>query len=222
MSGPTRLTSGFDAAWGGLGWALGTQHGPIAAGHLVPDNKSHRMPALLDFLRGEFEHLVVEAQLELGPDDPPHRAAIERLPWNYKRKGNQVRTVYGVSGIAHVIAGWACRPGWLHPWLVPPRDDRPKRLRGNTLPRPGWRQWWGITVKGRAAKKRAAINLVHRLGWGHLLDQHADIDANGDGPRGDVAEGILIQVGSARHHKHAPATPVAWNPPQPSTLEPSP
>ena len=48
------------------------------------------------------------------------------------------------------------------------------------------------------------------LGGGGWLDGHRPINAKGDGPQGDVAESILIQVGAARHSSQAPGSPTAW------------
>ena len=208
------LTVSFDAAWGGTGWAICTEELPIWAGHIKPGR--WREASLLAHLQ-QLDQLIVTEQiaLELAP-----RVVIERLPWNYRRPGSQVRTVYGISGVAHVIFGWGCRRGWEYPWLIPPRDDRGKPKHGAKPrpPQPGWREWWGIRGKRPIAKARA-IALVRTLGYGHLLDGLKPINAKGDGPQGDVAEAILIGLGAARNTSQAPRGPVRW--PAPTSI-PSP
>lgn len=211
----TVLVAGFDAAWGGTGWCIATERGPLEAGHVVTDG-AYRLVRLQSVLQS-LEHRLADHTLALHRSDPPPRAAIERLPWSYRRPGSQVRTVFGISGCAHVIAAWGTRRDWGYPWLIPPTDDRGKPKPGAKprAPAPGWRQWWGIRGKGRPAKKRDAIRHVRALGWGDLLEllplmSGDDVDANGDGPRGDTAEGILIAVGAARHPEQAPRMPRRW------------
>lgn len=210
------LTVGFDASWGGTGWCIATQDGPKEAG-FIRTQGDYRMLKMVEFLH-QLDLKIAGYQVQLSPASPPPVCVIERLPWAYSRMGSQVRTVYGISGCAHVIAGHYARPDWGYPWLIPPRGDKKKPTKKNPIPpptEPGWRQWWGITGKGRHAKKRSAIRTVRRLHWGYLLDAlplkgGQDVDVNGDGPRGDVAEGILIAVGAAKHRAQAPKMPRKW------------
>lgn len=201
----TQLIVGFDSAWNGTGWAICTEHGPIYSGHVRAG--TWRIAGLLAALH-QIELLLVDERIAHGGVAP--RVVIERLPWSYRRMGSQVRTVYGISGCAHVIAAWGCRPDWAYPWLHPPRDDRKRGRSSKPLePDPGWRQWWQIRGK-RPVAKRAAIDIVTKAGWGRHLEDRPDIDKDGNGARGDVAEAILIGVGAARHPEQHPKGPRRW------------
>ena len=193
------LTVGFDPSWSGVGWCIARDGKPLAAGWYKPG--TWRESDLLEFLRGQIEPQLVELQAQEPPGALPVRVVVERLPWSYRRPGSQVRTVYGISGCAHVIVALGCRRGWRYPWQVPPSGKREK---------PGWRQWWGIRGKGRAAKKANAVFQVEARGWGGYLAGLAPLNATGDGAQGDCAEGILIAVGASTRPAEGPKGPAAW------------
>ena len=165
---------------------------------------------------------------------PPPRVLIERIPWVYAGRGNQAAVGWGQGRIDGMIELWATRDDWSPCWLVPSADEMikpPRRkaktpaemlaeLRGEVAAAPtpkarsttgdgvlwhGWRPWWGYAASMERARAKAhAIRLVRGLGWGHLLDGHAETPADSP-PAGDVAEAILIAVGGARHPRFAPA-----------------
>lgn len=204
------LVIGFDASFGGIGWCIGTERGPYEAGFYRPSS-THRMPGVMAFLEA-LELKVIEYELERRPSDPKPRVVIERVPWSYSRRGSQARVVWSIGGVAHMIGAWGTRRHWGTPWFIPPKDDR-KWVRNRKTPRekqPGWRQWWGISGKGRYMKKRDAIRKVYSNGWGHLICNLRPLDDEGNGEQGDVAEGILIAVGGARNLSQAPKCPVKW------------
>lgn len=165
----------------------------------------HRLARCLAALRG-LEGELADEQLARG--ERP-RVVVERLPWHFaSRAGSQVRTVYGASGVAHVIAAWGCRQEWEYPWLIPP--SRETRRGGDPADAaPGWRDWWELRGK-RPELKRAAVRIVGAMGWGEHLDGLRAPDAKGDGAAGDVAEAILLGVGACRHETEAPTSPREW------------
>lgn len=206
------LTLGQDASWTGWGICLANQDGPIRVGHLAlgPPNRrprrtqhnpdpqlqpTHRPQRLRAFLDGPLEHLLCEAQLLRGPGDPLVRVAIEVPPLGFRR--GQPSAYVGVGRLVGALELWATRSYLLAPWVLEPGP---------------WRAWWGIapTRKGRgsAELKADAIRLVERT-WGPAILQAYRRTAKG-GPRGDVAEAILIAVGASRHPEQAPPSPLEW------------
>lgn len=202
------LVVGMDAAWGGIGWSICTPDGPLEAGHYRP-TATWREAQLTVWLREVLEP-IVQSHASTGRFLPP-RLVIERLPWHYSgRRGprgraiDPTRTVYGIATCQAHCVSWALRPEWGAPWRVPPRAQKATDL-------PGWRQWWGIPAgASRGRLKQHAIRLVHGKRWGGLLLGLEPIDADGDGPQGDTAEGILIGMGGALHIADAPKGPRRW------------
>ena len=199
---PRAAVLGHDSSWGGWGWCLGTDLGPVAVGHLVLKGRSWRWDALRQTLEA-LELELVEASAMLPPGAPPPRVVVEVAPPVYKgasrgkrKAGNQAATGMGIGLLAGPLLLWGTRPGRLaYPWDVEPGD---------------WRVWWlragERRPKGRAQWKAWAIQTVQLLGWGHHLEPfHYDPDDGG--PRGDVAEAILITVGAARNHRSGPRGP---------------
>lgn len=197
------LTHASDLSWRGWGWCAGSEVGPFAVGHVAPSDREWRWIALRDYLDGPFASSVVDLQLRRGLTDPPPRIVIEEPPGVYtgdggrgRKTGNQTKVGYGLGLIAGAVHLWSVQRGdeLAHPWLVEPME---------------WRGWWSIGGKGRLEKKRRAVELVRLMGWGKLLEPYPwdpDPEAAG-GAQGDVAEAILLQVGSARHIAGAPAGP---------------
>lgn len=194
---------GHDASWTGWGYCLANETKPIEVGHVANlGNRSWRWSDLRRQL-GELDALLTEAELLSGAELP--RLAVEVIPPVYSGHGNQAATGQGLGQLTGPILLWGTRPGILaYPWELEPRD---------------WRSWWKIAgrrnPKGRAGWKAWAVELVGILGWRHHLEP---FPATGDdlGPRGDVAEAILIAVGAARHVAEAPRGPVrdpAWRVP---------
>lgn len=200
------LTHASDLSWAGWGWCAGSEVGPLAVGHVAPSGREWRWIALRDYLDGPYAASIVDLQLRRGKDDPPVRVVIEEPPSVYSGAsrggkagrpiGNQAKTGYGLGLIAGAVHLWSVQRGdeLAHPWLVEPME---------------WRGWWNIGGRGRLEKKRRAVETVRMMGWGKLLEPYPwdpDPEAAG-GAQGDVAEAILLQVGSARHIAGAPAGP---------------
>ena len=193
------LVLGMDASWGGLGWALGSDHGPLAAGHVSLSGRSWRWPALLHYLDHTIANEVADAQLLLGAGEAPVRLVIEEPPMIYTpsgpdRRGSQAAVGYGLGTLAGGLAMWWCaRPGAPlgYPWFVNPSE---------------WRKWMGIGGKGRIGRKRAAVDSARTRGWGKFLAGHAWDEKEG-GAVADVAEALLLTVGAARNIAQAPTGP---------------
>lgn len=201
---PTQWALGIDAAWGGMGLCLATQHGPVEMCHVALGQRTYRYHALLEWADANVERMMLHAELRRGDVDPPCVLAIEEAPMVYSTKnrgggkGNQAQICYSLGTLAGALAMYwieARRRALVEPvapWFVPVGD---------------WRFWWGVRSKGRAALKAAAITCVRQQGW----EQHLDglvYDPEDGGPMGDAAEGILLAVGAARHADKAPP----WGP----------
>lgn len=175
----------------------------------------------------------IDLAVRYGRAAPP-RVVVERIPWVYAGRGNQAAIGWGQGRLDGMIELWATRDDWSPCWLVPSGDElvkpaRAKRktpaemlaeLRGQAPATPGravrsttgdgvlwhgWRPWWGYPANVERSRAKAhAIRLVRGLGWGYLLDGHAETPADAP-PAGDVAEAVLIAVGGARHPGFAPA-----------------
>jgi hypothetical protein len=190
---------GHDAGWGGWGWCLGTERGPWAVGHQAIGGRAWRWSDFRQAL-GELDELLAAAPRERPELGGPVRVAVETAPAVYRgagrgRGGNQAATGQGMGQIQGGILLWGTRPGsMLYPWEIEVAE---------------WRAWWGIRgLKDRARYKLAAIKLVGQLGWGARLEDYPDPGPEDDhGPRGDVAEAILLTVGAARHPEAAPKGP---------------
>lgn len=221
---------GMDAAWGGLGWCLATEQGPVSAGHVVLRGAAYRWPALLRWLDTTIRPEITDGELLRGPADAPLRLVIEEPPVVYsgasrgprapaggdlldrmadaaqqargeaRAAGNQSATCYGLGRLAGALEFW-----WAaNPALAYPWLVDPAH----------WRKWWKLGGRGRVERKQAAVDLVTTLRWGRLLGDHKWNSASG-GPRADVAEAILLAVGAARNASEAPAGPMSilTNPP---------
>lgn len=190
-----RLILGCDAAWGGWGWCLATEAGPLDVGHVVLGSRAWRTAALREYLVG-LERQLAGVELEvLGMHDPRPRLVVEEVPHVYKR-GNQASTAGGVMRLVGALELHFCRRDLAYPAAVNPRT---------------WRAWWGVAGRGRAEKKASAIRIVRHRGWGGFLDPHPDPGpARDHGARGDVAEAILIAVGAAGRPAELPRGPAAW------------
>ena len=200
----TVCTIGIDGAWGGLGWAVGTESGPVYAGHFTAGSKTWRQVALRSGLE-EIEHAVADVETLLGEHDLGPRVVVERPPWQYSRSGSQVKTAYGLGTVVGGVLFWGTREGWAYPWEVPPSTTTTPGGREVV----GWRSHWRITIKGRDPKKIAAVRLVQANGWGRFFGA---LDTTWPGkdkpwPAGDLAEAILIQVFGARRADLAPRGP---------------
>ena len=216
---PQVLTIGNDASWGGWGTCLANQHGPLQVGHVTlgpprrrasktkanpkpPLLSTHRTARLRGYLDGPLAWLLADAQLLRAPIDPLVRVVVEVPPLGFKR--GKASAYVGVGRLVGAIEAWGCRPSLAYPWVQEPGD---------------WRQWWQIppTRKGRgsAELKADAIDLVIKLWGGHWLQPYRRT-AKG-GPCGDVAEAILLAVGSSQHPHEAPATPEDWPAAPPGT-----
>lgn len=202
-----RITLGLDAAWGGLGWSLATDQGPLAVGHVKLSGSTWRWAALSAYLDDVIAPAISDGELMLAPADPPVRLIIEEPPMIYsgadrRRKanpgeklgpaGNQTAVGYGLGRLAGALELWSVRRGGLaYPWLVDPRT---------------WRSWWRVGGKGRGERKRAAVDTVRANGWARHLTPHTWTGDDG-GAQGDVAEAMLLAVGGARRDSEAPAGP---------------
>lgn len=194
-----------DAAWGGWGWALCRESGPVAVGHLRLEDAAWRW----DRLAGELARLDLElgeAAAILAPGDPLPRVVVERPPAVYAGRGNQAAVGLGLGQLGGAILLWGTRPGRLgYPWELTPDE---------------WRAWWlargARRPSGRGAWKAWAVRLVEAMGWGGRLDPWPWTGDDG-GARADVAEAILLGVGAARRLHLAPVGPdprrsPAWRP----------
>ena len=201
---PVQWSIGIDAAWGGMGLCLATQHGPVEMCHVALSGRTYRYNALLEWADANVERLMLRAETRRGKNDPPCVLAIEEAPMVYSTKnrgggkGNQAQVCYSLGTLAGSLAMYwieARRRAELPPvapWFVPVRN---------------WRFWWRITGVGRPALKASAILCVQQQGWERHLAGLVHDQEDG-GPMGDAAEGILLAVGAARHAEKAPA----WGP----------
>lgn len=193
------LILGNDAGWAGWGWCLGNEIGPITVGHHALGGRAWRWSSILGAL-GELDQ-ALEAAAHRPDARGQVRVAVEVAPAVYRGRGNQASIGQGMGQIQGAILHWGTRPGvMLYPWEIGVAE---------------WRAWWGIRAcGGRSAYKLAAIRTVIQLGWRARLEPFADPGPDQDfGPRGDVAEAILMTVGAARHPNAAPVGPVrdpAW------------
>lgn len=182
----------LDPSWGGCGYALCNEGGPLESGW-IKLGTTWKWDTLAAFLAGPLSHLVVDAVLATRLGEPMPRVAVE-IPAMIHR-GSSHTTVRGVALATGPFLAWGVQPERLaYPWALEPRP---------------WRAWWRITVRGRPAKKLAAVRIVQGLGWGAHLAHHPTA-SDDQGPRGDVAEAILIGVGAARHHADGPRGPAKW------------
>lgn len=165
-----------DAAWGGLGWCLATEGGPLTAGHIVLKARARRVEALQGYLDALWLPLL-EEQRKAGSEP---RIVIEAMPEVYRR-GNQANVGYGLGRITGSIEMWAVIRGFAEPELMGVRE---------------WRSYWSIVGPREAAKARA-IRLVEGLRWGAFLRRPNGAPLNDDA-RGDVAEAILLGMAAAR------------------------
>lgn len=195
-----------DASFEGWAIVLATEDGPRLTRHVSVNGGAHRWDRYLRAVEEDLEPMLGEAAL-LGADrgEQP-RLVVERCPpvlgggvkpgrvpafaplpekgdsGNGPGARNATLSAFGLGMMVGPLMLLGVRPGWDYPEDVEPGT---------------WRRWWGITGKGRVAKKRAARDLVRRLGWGKHLEPYPE---RGEdlGPLGDVAEGILLGVGVAR------------------------
>lgn len=190
------MICGIDSSWGGLGWALATKSEVCDVGHVILGTKTWRWTALRDWLETEFAEIVVELLAQPAPPQPP-RVVLEVPPAVYSgasrgTRGNQAATGHGLGTINGPILVESVRHRALaYPWEVTPDT---------------WRAWWGVTGKGRLAKKRMAISIVRGLGHGRHLERFPETTED-LAPRADVAEAILIAMGAARNIAGAPKGP---------------
>jgi len=184
---------GHDPSWGGYGYCLATRRGPVSVGWVSLKGQKDRLAAFLDFERDTLGPLRAEADLLVAidggeGDEQPFEIAEDVLrkhaPKYQGKGGNQAATGFALGEISALIRRGAYRPGWLAPWLVPI---------------PTWRAWHRL--KGaRLNVKVGAIQTVKYLGYGDLLEPYPDHlhrKRPDTGPKGDVAEAILIAVGAA-------------------------
>lgn len=199
------LILGMDAAWGGLGWCLASERGPLSAGHIDLSGREWRWPALAAFLDSTISQELGDAELLRPLGSPPVRLVVEQPPVVYsgasrsrrpgsgKTAGNQSVVCYGLGTLAGALCmWWTCQGGLGYPWLVKPDV---------------WRGWMAIGGKGRAERKELAMESCQLRGWGGLLLPHHYDPKKEGGPRADVAEAILLSVGAARNIADAPAGP---------------
>lgn len=180
---------GHDSSWGGHGLCLATQAGPIAVEWVGLKGRKDRIAAFVEFeTTGSLATMRAEADLRSAIDgrdglEMPFEI-VEGCPPVYRR-GNQAETCYALGEVSALIRRGARRPGWLLPWLCPVMT---------------WRAWYGL--KGDRLKvKLGAIQLVKYYGWGALLEPYPDHlhrKRPDTGPKGDVAEAILLAVGAAK------------------------
>lgn len=221
MTAPRVVVLAFDASWTGTGWCLADQHGPLRCGHLAlgparrrtskshPWRRTYREAKLREWLAGPMAHVLADAMLDRQPQDPLVRVAVEVPPVAFK--GGQATAYVAVGRLVGALELWGTRSSLGVPWVQEPGD---------------WRAWWGIAPTGRRRDgetlKAEAIHQV-RARWGReWLEPYdegpryrrkgapAGCYSRKAGPRGDVAEAILLGVGSAQHHDEAPAYPATW------------
>lgn len=199
-----------DAAWGGWGWALVDEAGPIACGHLRLSTRTWRWSALARVLSGaEPVHAdgglwsLSGRTISTTSSDftwpellrAADRVVVEQAPAVYSgrgrgRTGNQAVIGYGLGSLAGPLLTSATQCAG-YPWEVDTRT---------------WRSWWGgSSGGGRAEIKARAVGLVRSLGWHRCLEPFAG--GEDEGARGDVAEAILMGVGATRHLELAPRGP---------------
>ncbi len=182
-------TLAFDPAWGGTGWCVATEAGPLLVGH--------------ELLRGEWRLQRLDAFLSRLETMVPADCApcIERPPPVYTGAtrvggaGNQSEFGFGMGCLVGPLAMWAFRRFAVglgrYPFMV--EVDQ-------------WRGWWQIGRGKRPVLKQRAISRVQVMGWGRHLEpwfHHQEPDS----PLGDVAEAILQAVGYARHPECVPRGP---------------
>lgn len=190
-----------DCAWDGWGWAVCRPSGPIWTGH-VRLAGGWEFWKLRRYLVDVLELELAEAQNLRSAGSPPVGLAIEKPP-NVYRRGNQAATGWGLGKIVGPLAVWGTRPEGevlRYPWLLGPRE---------------WRAFWGLKGNRDTVKQRA-IDLVRRKGWGSHLDAYEGPIRAKSGkskgqikqwPQGDVAEAILIGVGTAQRAGDWPRGP---------------
>ncbi len=212
----TVIVVGMDAAWGGWGWCLADQDGPRQAGHVVmgpPSRKkrsTHRTARLAAYLAGPIAHALADGGLARASASPRLRVAIELPPSQYAT-GRQSAAL-GLGRLVGALELWATRPSLAYPWMLEPTE---------------WRAWWDIapTRRGRNGddlKREAIFQVPARFGsqWVDPFPLGPKKKRKGaparmpktdtPGPRGDVAEAILIAVGAALYNDDAPAGPTSW------------
>lgn len=209
---PRTLTLGMDASWGGWGWCLADQDGPLQVGHLAlgpprrrakkternPDPpllSTHRLQRFKLYLHRHLDMVLADAQLMRAPTDPLVRVVVEVPPLGYK--AGQASAYVGVGRIVGAIELWGCRRSLATPWVQEPGD---------------WRAWWNIAPsrrgRGSVEMKADAIDMVGRLYGARWLEGFRRTKKGG--PCGDVAEAVLLSVGSSRYPGGAPETPEHW------------
>lgn len=217
---PRTLVLGNDASWGGWGWCLADQHGPLQVGHLAlgPPRRrasktkanpypkllaTHRLQRFKQYLHGPLALVLADAQLLRRPSDPLVRVVVEVPPLGFK--SGKASAYVAVGRMVGAIEVWGCRPSLATPWVQEPGE---------------WRGYWRIPPSGRgrgsAQLKADAITLATSL-WGRKWLEPFNRTAKG-GPRGDVAEAMLLTVRSCRDQTGAPETPTTW-PGVPAGLE---
>ena len=206
------ITLGNDASWGGWGWCLADQHGPLQVGHVAlgpprrraratrrnPDpqlRSTHRTARMGLYLDGPLAWALADGQVLRAPTDPLVRVVVEVPPLGFKK--GKASAYVGVGRLVGAIENWGSRPALATPWVQEPGD---------------WRAWWGIPPsrkgRGSAELKADAIELVTRRWGANWLEPFRRTTKGG--PRGDVAEAILLAVGSSLHPDQAPASPEQW------------
>lgn len=177
---------GIDAAWGGMGWCLATEQGPVAVGHVKLGDRKRRYRALHTYLLDAIEPQIragfaLGNTVELVLEEPPtvYRGASR----GDGQAGNQAATGFGMGRLVGAIEFWWSTAAVLgYPVTVTPTT---------------WRRWWKLGGRGREERKQRAVEVVTANGWGDRLTPYPWRPKTG-GPRGDVAESILIAVGAAR------------------------
>lgn len=150
----TMLVLSLDAAWGGLGWAIGTAKGPIASGVARPTGtwRWARLDLILEALIRRTEE-VAEAMREQGVDVE----IVMVVEWpgthhtNKTGKNDRVklRALAAIVG-ACLLMGY--RDGWAYPWAIEPNE---------------WRVEFGWRGGERETLKKYARLLVASK-WPHL------------------------------------------------------
>lgn len=213
-----RIVVGLDSAWGGTGWCVATERGPLEVGQLTLTG-TWRLVQLRAFLDGELSRALTDAELLLGPTDPPVRVVVEKPPDQYAA-GTQAAAI-GIARLLGALQLWGLQPGRLaYPDEVEPND---------------WRARWGIAPPGRNRTREvlkfdaiAKVRATYGAEWlaPYPLGAPAAPRRKGRrssfaplrppmkyptaGPQGDVAEAILIAVDGARNYDAGPAGPAGW------------
>lgn len=174
-----------DTSWKGWGWCLASKNGPLQVGHFKTKSTWKwsklriNLQELDGILKNHSEHTI--------------RVATEKPLFVYSR-GNQAATGFGIGQLSGPVMLWGTRPGeLLYPWEISVDDWRGWWYSGKNLKRDVWKLW--------------AIRMVSTMGWARFLDDF-DYEQDGGGPKGDVAEAILMGVGAAMRPKLAPKGPV--------------